>query len=74
MKKCRNRCDIFIKEKLPRFTKNQRVPTYLDEFEMIKKKIDKVLSRRYISGVTVLSLTAFFLYQRERMVSDWYTI
>ena len=27
---------------------------------MIKKKVDKVRSRRYISGVAVLSLTALF--------------
>ena len=43
-----------------RFTKKQRVTTYQDGFEMIKKKVDKVQSRRYIDGDTVLSLTALF--------------
>ena len=43
-----------------RFTKKQRVTTYQDGFEMIKKKVDKVQSRRYIDGGTLISLTAFF--------------
>ena len=51
--------EIFIKGKLPRFTKKQQIPIDPTEFEMIKKKVDKVRSRRYIYGVTVLSLTAF---------------
>ena len=46
--------------KLPRFTKNKRVPTDPAEFEMLKKKVDKVWIRRYIAGGTVLSLTALF--------------
>ena len=45
---------------MPRFTKNQQVPTYPAEFEMIKKKVDRVRSRRYIAGGTILSLTYFF--------------
>ena len=60
MKECQYGCEIFIKDKLPRFTKKQRIPTDSAEFEMIKKKIDKVQSRRYIDGGTVLSLTALF--------------
>ena len=60
MKEFRDGCDIFIKVKLPSFTKNRRVPTYPAGFEMIKKKVYKVRSRRYISGVTVLRLTALF--------------
>ena len=32
MKEFRDGCEIFIKGKLPRFTKNQQVPIYPDEF------------------------------------------
>ena len=42
---------------MPRFTKKHQVPTDPYEFEMIKKNVDKVRSRRYISRGTVLSLT-----------------
>ena len=45
---------------MSRFTKNQRVPTYRAKFETTKKNVDKVRSRRYIAGGTVLSLTALF--------------
>ena len=45
---------------MPSFTKKMRVPTDIDQFEMIKIKVDKVRSRRYITGGTVISLTAFF--------------
>ena len=48
-KECRVRCGIFIKGKFTRFTKKQRVPTDMAEFEMIKKKADKVRSRSYLS-------------------------
>ena len=45
---------------MPRFTTNKRFPTDVAEFDMIKRKVEKVRIRRYISGGTVLSLTAFF--------------
>ena len=60
MKEFRDGCEIFIRDSFPRFTKNQRVPIDSAEFEMIKKKIDRVQSWCYIYGDTVLSLTAFF--------------
>ena len=60
MKECRDGCEIFIKGKLSRFTKNQRVPTDPAEFEMIKKNLYKVLIRSYITGGTLLSLIALF--------------
>ena len=60
MKEFRGGCEIFIKKKLPRFTKNQRVTTDTGKFEMIKKNVYRVQSLSYISGSIVLNLTALF--------------
>ena len=60
MKEFRDGCEIFIKVDFPRLTKKQRVPTDPDEFEMIKKKVDKFRIIRYIAGDAVLSLTYLF--------------
>ena len=49
---------------MPIFTKNQRVPADTDDFEMIKKNVDKVQSRFYISEGIVLSLTDFFYVKK----------
>ena len=46
--------------KLPRFTKNQQVPTDPAELEMIKKNLYKVRSRHVIDGGTLNSLKFFF--------------
>ena len=67
MKECQNRCEIFIKGKFPRSTKNQRVPTDPPNFEMIKNNLDKVQSRHYIAGGTVLSLTSFFYVPKGKV-------
>ena len=60
MKKCRDVCEIFIKGKLLRSTKKQLISTDPAEFETSRKMVDKVRSRHYISGGTVLILTAYF--------------
>ena len=59
MKEFRDGCDIFIKGKFLRFTKNKQVTTDPTEFEMINKKVDKVRSRHCIAGGKELSLTDF---------------
>ena len=60
MIKCRDVCEIFIKGKLLRSTKKQLVSTDPAEFETSRKMVDKVRSRHYIAGGTVLILTASF--------------
>ena len=57
---CRDGCDLFLKGNLLQFTKKQQMPVDKLEFYMVKKKIEKVKNRRYITIGTVLSLTTFF--------------
>ena len=51
---------MFVKGKLPRFTKKQHMLMEKLEFDMVKKTIEKVRNRRYITRVIVISLTTFF--------------
>ena len=57
---CRDGCKLYVKVNLPSFTKKQRM--YVDklEFDMVKKKIEKVLNRHEIASGTFLSLKIFF--------------
>jgi hypothetical protein len=50
---------MFVKGKLPTNTKSQRAPKPEDIAKMVKK-LDKVLSRGYISPGLVVSLTSYF--------------
>ena len=59
-RECRDRYDLFVKGKLPRITKEKRMPVYELECDMVKKKIENVRNRQYITSGTVLGLTRFF--------------
>ena len=60
MTECWDGCEIFIKGKFSNFTKKKWVTKYPADFEMIKKKIDKVWSRHYIDGGTLTSLKSLY--------------
>ena len=67
-------CELFVKGKLPKFTKKQSMSVDKLEFYTVKKKIEKVQNRRYITSGTVLRLTTFFQvptgYSDIRLVYD----
>ena len=51
---------MYVKGKLPWFTKKKCMLVEKLEFDMVKKKIEKVQNRRYIASGTVIILTTFF--------------
>ena len=65
---------MFVKGKLPQFSKKQRMPMEELECDMVKREIEKVRNRRCITSGTVLGLTSFFRVPKEesdiRLVYD----
>ena len=59
VKDARDGMRMFVKGKLPTNTKPQRAPKP-EDIEKMVKKLDKVLSRGYISPGLVVSLTSYF--------------
>ena len=59
-RECRDGCDIFVKGRLPRYTRKQRLPVDAMERSLLIAKVEKVRSKGYITDGLVKSLTSFF--------------
>ena len=59
-RECKDGCELFVKGRIPQFTKKQRMPVDELVYEMVNKKTEKLQNSSYITSGTVLSLTSFF--------------
>ena len=60
MQECRDGCNIFVKGRLPCYTRKQRMPPDPSDFAKVAAKIKVVRDKQYICKGSVKSLTSFF--------------
>ena len=71
-KEARDGTPIWVKGRYPCYTKRQRRPSDLNQTVALKNKVANVMQKRYIKPNYVKVLLVSLLYQRVRMIFEWY--